>query len=205
MHRTTYYDAALRGLVTSFYRRDFELFGYCAQPPASTRMPRRSARGASLQQERTGGLHAAAARRTQLSMLSLTTAGPKIVEDDQWAERREAFRQRHCVLFKDFVDQRVLQRLRLWRAQASGEFRTREVVERNLAVTGERQLPQQTSGPDSCFSCSISRGSLPPSSNSPAPAKTFAAFSAGTTKQSPTASTTRTHSTATPTTTDFSG
>ena len=78
-------------------------------------------------------------------MLSLTTAGPKIVEDDQWAERRETFRQRHCVLFKDFVDQRVLRRLRLWRAQASGEFRTRDVVERNLAVTGERQLPQQTS------------------------------------------------------------
>jgi len=78
-------------------------------------------------------------------MIAVTPAGPKIVEDDQWAEQRETFKQRHCVLFKDFVDQRVLRRLRLWRAQASEEFRTREIVERNLAVTGEWQLPQETS------------------------------------------------------------
>ena len=84
-------------------------------------------------------------------MIAVTPAGPKIVEDDQWAERWETFKQRHCVLFKDFVDQRVLRRRRMWRAQASEEFRTREVVERNRAVTGERQLPQETAAVEFLF------------------------------------------------------
>lgn len=79
-------------------------------------------------------------------MIAVTPAEPKIVEDDQWAEQWETFKQRHCVVFKDFVDQRVLRRLRMWRAQASEEIRTREGVERNRAVTGERKLPQETAG-----------------------------------------------------------
>lgn len=77
-------------------------------------------------------------------MIAVTLAGPKIVEDDQWAEQWETFKQRHCVVFKDFVDQRVLRCLCMWRAQASEEIRTREGVERNRAVTGERQLPKET-------------------------------------------------------------
>ena len=77
-------------------------------------------------------------------MIAVTPAGPKVVEDDQWVEQWETFKQRHCVLFKDFFDQRVLRRLCMWRAQASEEIRTREGVERNRAVTGERQLPQET-------------------------------------------------------------
>ena len=92
-------------------------------------------------------------------MIAVTPAGPKIVEDDQWAEQRETFKQRHCVLFKDFVDQRVLRRLRMWRAQASEESRTREVVERNRAVTGSGNCRRKRRRPDSCFCCSISRGS----------------------------------------------
>lgn len=84
-------------------------------------------------------------------MIAVTLAGPKIVEDDQWAEQWKTFKQRHCVLFKDFFDQRVLRRRRMWRAQASEEFRTREVVERNRAVTGERQLPQETAAVEFLF------------------------------------------------------
>ncbi len=39
----TSYDDELRGLVTRFYRRDFEAFGYASEPPVSTWIPRRSA------------------------------------------------------------------------------------------------------------------------------------------------------------------
>ena len=39
----TYYDDELHDLVTRFYRRDFEQFGYASELPVRTRMPRRSA------------------------------------------------------------------------------------------------------------------------------------------------------------------
>ena len=36
-------------------------------------------------------------------MIRLTGSGPEVVKDDGWAELREVFERRHCVLLEDFL------------------------------------------------------------------------------------------------------
>lgn len=44
-------------------------------------------------------------------MIQLTARGPRIVKDDVWAAQQREFARRHCVLFKDFVEESVLSRI----------------------------------------------------------------------------------------------
>lgn len=44
-------------------------------------------------------------------MIQLTARGPRIVKDDALAVQQQEFARRHCVLFKDFVEESILNRI----------------------------------------------------------------------------------------------
>ena len=44
-------------------------------------------------------------------MIRLTTRGPVIVKDDEWVAQQRQFAERHCVVFEDFVDGSILERV----------------------------------------------------------------------------------------------
>ena len=44
-------------------------------------------------------------------MIRLTTRGPVVVRDDEWITQQREFARRHCVVFRDFVDASILERV----------------------------------------------------------------------------------------------
>ena len=79
-------------------------------------------------------------------MIRLTTGGPRIVKDDGWAALRQEFARRHCVTFKGFVDEGVLERVP--RMLEAGRFHTfehitgqGEVVAREFRMGDAERLP----------------------------------------------------------------
>ena len=79
-------------------------------------------------------------------MIQLTLGGPRIVEDDEWVAQQREFAQRHCVVFKDFVDEGILGRVP--RMLETGWFHcehaadTGEVFSRELQMRARERLPQ---------------------------------------------------------------
>ena len=80
-------------------------------------------------------------------MIQLTLGGPRIVEDDEWVAQQREFAQRHCVVFKDFVEESILSRVP--RMLEAGEFFTHEnltpwgeVFSRELQMRARARLPQ---------------------------------------------------------------
>ena len=65
-------------------------------------------------------------------MIQLTTGGPRIVVDDDWAARRREFAQRHCVVLEGFVDEAILGRVP--RMLEAGRFDTFEHVSKRIGV-----------------------------------------------------------------------
>ena len=44
-------------------------------------------------------------------MIQLTVGGPRIVKDDGWVAQQREFAHRHCVVFKDFIEESILNRV----------------------------------------------------------------------------------------------
>lgn len=68
-------------------------------------------------------------------MLRLTARGPAVVLDDEWIAQQSEFARRHCVVFENFVDAPILERVPRW-CETSRYF-TREDVEKNRVFARE--------------------------------------------------------------------
>ncbi len=77
-------------------------------------------------------------------MIQLSTDGPRIVKDGGWAAQRREFAQRHCVVFKGFVDEGVLGRVP--RMLEAGQFHTREHADKKGRVFS-RELEMRPAEP----------------------------------------------------------
>lgn len=44
-------------------------------------------------------------------MIRLTACGPVVVRDDEWTAQQQEFARRHCVVFRGFVDESILERV----------------------------------------------------------------------------------------------
>ena len=80
-------------------------------------------------------------------MIQLTAGGPRIVKDAGWVAQQREFAQRHCVVFKDFVEESILNRVP--RMLEAGRFYTfehvckkGEVFARELCMRDTERLPQ---------------------------------------------------------------
>ena len=77
-------------------------------------------------------------------MIQLTTRGPRIVKDDEWAAQQQEFAQRHCVVLKDFVDESLASKL--VRMAETGQYEVRDngrpgvVVGRELTMRENQPL-----------------------------------------------------------------
>ena len=76
-------------------------------------------------------------------MLRCTVRGPAVVKDDEWIAQQEEFVRCHCVVFKGFVDESILDRVPRW-CETSRYF-TREDVGKNGVFA--RELTMQFSEP----------------------------------------------------------
>ena len=79
-------------------------------------------------------------------MRHVGTGGPRIVKDGEWAAQQREFAQRHCVVFRGFVDDGILGHVP--RMLEAGQFCTREdvnkkgeVFARELAMRAGPLLP----------------------------------------------------------------
>lgn len=76
-------------------------------------------------------------------MLRLTARGPLVVKDDEWIAQQSEFARRHCVVFENFVDASILERVPRW-CETSRYF-TREDVGKHGVFA--RELTMQLSEP----------------------------------------------------------
>lgn len=72
-----------------------------------------------------------------------TTRGPAIVKDDEYTAMQSEFARRHCVVFKNFVEESILARVPRW--CETGRWFTREDVGKNGVWS--RELTMQDSEP----------------------------------------------------------
>ena len=82
-------------------------------------------------------------------MIRLTGSGPEVVRDDGWAELREVFERRHCVLLEDFLERRVAARLRQVLPRTRAGFDTREHRATGSGVLLARELELDECAPAS--------------------------------------------------------
>ena len=78
-----------------------------------------------------------------MALVRLTARGPAIVKDDAWIAMQSEFARRHCVVFKNFVEESILARVPRW-CETSRWF-TREDVGKNGVFA--RELTMQDSEP----------------------------------------------------------
>ena len=73
-------------------------------------------------------------------MIQLTVSGPVIVKDDEWGVQQQEFAQRHCVVFKNFLETSLLHRVprmletSRWITNEHFDKNTTEVIARELCI-----------------------------------------------------------------------
>ena len=77
-------------------------------------------------------------------MIQLTAGGPRIVKDAGWVAQQREFAHRHCVVFKDFVEESILRRVP--RMLETSRYHVREHVDEDGAVF-DRELTMQHDQP----------------------------------------------------------
>ena len=80
-------------------------------------------------------------------MIRLTARGSAIVRDDEWAAQQREFARRHCVVFRGFVDESILERVP--RMLETSRYFTREDV--NKKGVFARELVMEPSEPLACM------------------------------------------------------
>ena len=77
-------------------------------------------------------------------MIQLTAGGPRIVKDAGWVAQQREFAHRHCVVFKDFVEESILRRVP--RMLETSRYHVHEHVDEDGAVF-DRELKMQDDQP----------------------------------------------------------
>ena len=65
-------------------------------------------------------------------MIQLTAGGPRVVRDGEWMAQQREFADRHCVVFKDFVEESILNRVP--RMLETGRYEVQEHVDEDGIV-----------------------------------------------------------------------
>ena len=77
-------------------------------------------------------------------MIQLTAGGPRVVRDGEWMARQREFTDRHCVVFKDFVEESILNRVP--RMLETSRYHVREHVDED-GVAFARELTMRHDQP----------------------------------------------------------
>ena len=77
-------------------------------------------------------------------MIRLTARGPAVVRDDEWAAQQREFARRHCVVFRGFVDESILERVP--RMLETSRYFAKEYVDEKVGVFA-RELTMHATEP----------------------------------------------------------
>ena len=72
-------------------------------------------------------------------MIRLTARGPVVVRDDEWTAQQREFARRHCVVFRSFVDESILERVP--RMLETSRYFTREHVDKKGVFARDLAMP----------------------------------------------------------------
>ena len=82
-------------------------------------------------------------------MIRLTTRGPVVVRDDEWITQQRELARRHCVVFRDFVDASILERVP--RMLETSRFFTSELLLQGKNKAAAREVLMYDTEPLACM------------------------------------------------------